>query len=273
MLIDWFTVGAQAFNFLILVWLLKRFLYQPILRAIDARETRIAAELADAEAKRAAAEKERESFQRKNEEFDRQRAALLSQATEAAEAERQRLLEAARKAADDLSAKRQEALRNDAQNLNQAIRRRTQQEVFAIARKTLADLAQTSLEERLGEVFNRRIRMMDGKEKASFAEALKTTSGPMLVRSAFELPEEQRTAIQRTLQDTLAAEIRVRFEAAPDLISGIELTSNGHKVAWSIEDYLASLEGAVGELLKAKDQPAVSTKRNPEGSGPVPETL
>jgi F-type H+-transporting ATPase subunit b len=31
MLIDWFTVGAQALNFLILVWLMKRFLYKPIL--------------------------------------------------------------------------------------------------------------------------------------------------------------------------------------------------------------------------------------------------
>ena len=38
MLIDWFTVGAQALNFVILVWLLKHFLYKPILNAIDVRE-------------------------------------------------------------------------------------------------------------------------------------------------------------------------------------------------------------------------------------------
>ena len=50
MLIDWFTVGAQALNFLLLVWLLKRFLYQPILDAISAREQRTALQLADAAA-------------------------------------------------------------------------------------------------------------------------------------------------------------------------------------------------------------------------------
>ena len=50
MLIDWFTVAAQALNFLILVWLMKRFLYKPILNAIDAREKLIAKELADADA-------------------------------------------------------------------------------------------------------------------------------------------------------------------------------------------------------------------------------
>ena len=108
MLIDWFTVGAQALNFLILVWLMKRFLYKPILHAIDAREKRIAAELADADAKKAEAQKERDEFQHKNEEFDQQRAALLSKATDEAKAERQRLLDEARKAADVLSAKRGE---------------------------------------------------------------------------------------------------------------------------------------------------------------------
>src|SRR5450432_4022760 len=146
MLIDWFTVGAQTFNLLILVWLMKRYLYQPILHAIAAREKRIATELADADAKKAEAQKERDEFQHKNEEFDQTRAALLSQATDAANAERQRLLDEARQAADALSAKRQEALRNDAHNLNQAISRRTQQEVFSIVRKALTDLATTSLE-------------------------------------------------------------------------------------------------------------------------------
>ena len=79
MLIDWFTVVAQVVNFLILVWLLKRFLYKPILDAIDAREKRIAAELADADAKKAAAEKQRDEFQRKSAAFDEQRAALHEQ--------------------------------------------------------------------------------------------------------------------------------------------------------------------------------------------------
>ena len=170
MLIDWFTVGAQALNFLILVWLMKRFLYKPILNAIDTREKLIAAELADAAAKKAEAQKDRDEFQHKNEEFDQQRAALMSKATDEAKAERQRLLDEARKAADALSAKRQETLRNDAENLNQAIARRTQEEVFAITRKALTDLATTSLEERMGEVFTRRLREMDGKAKGDARE-------------------------------------------------------------------------------------------------------
>jgi len=269
MLIDWFTVGAQALNFLILVWLMKRFLYKPILNTIDAREKRIAAELADADAKKAEAKKERDEFQRKNEEFDQQRAALLKKATDEANAERQRLLDEARKVADALSAKRQETLRNDAHNLNQAISQRTQQEVFAIARKALTDLATTSLEERLGEVFTRRLRELNGPAKETFAAALKTAANPALVRSAFDLPPEQRAAIQNALNETFSAEVRVRFETAPDLVSGIELATNGQKVAWSIADYLGSLEKGVGELLKAKTKPEATTAPIPEEPTPV----
>jgi F-type H+-transporting ATPase subunit b len=264
MLIDWFTVGAQALNFLILVWLMKRFLYKPILHAIDAREKRIAGELADADAKKAEAQKERDEFQRKNEEFDQQRAALLTKATDEAKAERQRLLDEARKAADALSAKRQETLRSEAQNLNQALSHRTQQEVFAIARKALADLATTSLEERMGEVFTHRLRLMDGQSKARLGEALKTASDPALMRSAFDLPAEQRASIQNALNETFSAAVRVRFETAPDLVSGIELTTNGQKVGWSISDYLESLERGVGDLLKAKDKAESRVESKPE---------
>jgi len=273
MLLDWFTIGAQALNFLILVWLMKRFLYKPILNAIDAREKLIAKELADADAKKTEAQKERDEFQKKNEEFDQQRAALLTKATDEAKAERLRLLEDARKAADALSAKRQESLVNDARNLNQAISRLTQKEVFAITRKALTDLATTSLEERMGEVFDRRLRELNGQAKTVLGEALKKNSEPALIRSTFDLPEAQRAAIQNALNETFSAEIHIRFETSPDLVSGIELSANGQKVGWTIADYLSSLEKGVGELLKEKDKPAPKpeVKVEPIPDAPKPE--
>lgn len=252
MLIDWFTVGAQVINFLVLVWLLKRFLYRPILDAIDAREQRIGAELADADAKRAEARQERETFQHKNQEFDQQRAALLTQATDAAKAERQRLLDEARHAADALRAKRQDALRQEADQLHQALSRTTQQEVFAIVRKTLADLAGASLEERLVDVFIERLGEMDAQAHAVLTEAMKTTSDPVRVRSACELPPAQRAAIQAALNSAFATEVPVQFDAGPDLVGGIELSVNGQRIGWSIADYLRSLEQGVGELLNGQ---------------------
>ena len=258
--IDWFTVSAQVVNFLVLVWLLKRFLYKPILDAIDAREERIATEIADADAKRAEARAERDEFRQKNAAFDEQRAGLLHKATGEVSAERQRLLDAARDAAEAVSAQRRSVLEREQQSLNDEITRRTREEVFAIARKTLTDLAGTSLEVRMCDVFTRRLRAIDGKEKARFAKGL-TASGPALVRSAFELPTEQREAIRLALGETFSVEADVRFETVPDVISGIEVTVNGRKVAWSIADYLGSLSKSVGELLQQPPTSEAGTEK------------
>lgn len=255
MLFDWFTVGAQTLNFLILVWLMKRFLYKPILDAIDAREKRIALALADAAAKQAEAQKERDEFHKKNEAFDLQRNELLSQARDEIKTERQRLLDETRQAADALRVKRQDALASELQNLHQDIARRSREEVFAIAQKVLTDLAGTTLEERMGEVFTRRLRELDDTAKAGLATALKTASNTVQVRSAFELPPAQRAAMQRALDETFSSDIQIRFDTTPDVISGIELTANGWKVAWNIADFLASLEQSIGELIKEQSAP------------------
>jgi F-type H+-transporting ATPase subunit b len=78
------------------------------------------------------------------------------------------------------------------------------------------------------------------------------------------LPAQQRAAIQNALNETFSADIHVRFETAPDLISGIELSTNGQKVAWSIADYLMSMEKSVDELLKKSDKPIAKTEPKPE---------
>ncbi len=270
MLIDWFTIIAQALNFLILVWLMKRFLYKPILNAIDAREKRIATDLAHTAKIKAEAQKERDEFQHKNEAFARQRAALLSKATDEAKAERQRLLDEARQAAAALNAKRQETLRNDAHTLNQAIRIRTQQEVFAIARKVLTDLAATGLEACMVDVFVHRLRKLNREEKGRLVSALKASPGPVIVRTTFDLPPAQLASTEGAIKETLGPETQVRFETAPELISGIELATNGQKVAWSIVDYLVSLQEGVDELLKEKDKPLAKAESKPEE--PKPET-
>ncbi|MBS0476607.1 MAG: F0F1 ATP synthase subunit B, partial [Proteobacteria bacterium] len=230
MLIDWFTVGAQVVNFLILVWLLKRFLYRPILDAIDAREQRIARELAEADAKKAEAAEERADFERKNAAFDKEKASLLAQAVAAANAERQRLLDAARQHAAELSARRQETLLREAQDLNHEIGRRAQQEVFAIARKALGDLADATLEERMVGVFIHRLQALSADERQKLAAALQAAARPMVVRTTFELAQPEQTSAAEAIKALLGNGTEIRFETAPDLVSGIELSSDGQKV-------------------------------------------
>jgi F-type H+-transporting ATPase subunit b len=243
MLIDWFTVAAQALNFLILVWLMKRFLYQPVLRAIDTRENRIKAQIKDADDRQADAKAEAAQFSAKSEAFDQQRAALLQKATTEAIAEKQRLLDAAVQAADALTAKNQQLQRDAEQSLAQMITKRITEEVFAIARKALTDLAAVDLEERMVGVFLDRLDKMSEAAKEQLGIALRTDRA--LVQSAFDLAPPQRLRIEQALDRSFAAKIEPTYATAPDLVSGIDLTAGGEKIGWSIADYLAALQKTI----------------------------
>lgn len=249
MLIDWFTVAAQAFNFLILVWLLKRFLYAPILAAIDAREKHINAELANADAKRREAEALGDVFRLKSDEFDTQRTALLSQAVDEAVKERQRMLDAARQEADSLRIRQQDQLKAEYSSLSEQIARSTQTEVFAIAKKTLMDLAGERLDARMVQVFMDRLNGIE-------IDVQPAADTPFLVRSANDLSAEQRLAIEEAIKHVFHPAANFVFvfvfDVVPDLVAGIELVVQGKKYAWSIADYLASLEKGVNELLRGK---------------------
>lgn len=251
MLIDWFTVGAQLINFIVLVWLLKRFLYHPILDAIDAREAKVKARLDDASALQAEARTERATFERKHAELEHERAERLASARSEAEAERQRLIEAAREAALQLRTKSHEALERERQGLNDIIMRQARREMFSLAHKTLADLADTSLEERMVEVFTTRLRALDVQTSSDLEAALKASPETVVVLSAFELSTVQRAALRDALGEAATGALQLRYEVAPELVSGIELHVGGRKLAWTIRDHLKGLEARVEELLGA----------------------
>lgn len=245
MLIDWFTVIAQAINFIILVWLMKRFLYKPILNAIDEREKLIAAKLGDAEKKEQDSQKEKAEFVRKNQDFDRQRVDLLNKATDEAQLQGKHLLDEAKTAAVVLASKQQETLKTDEHNLHQEIIRRTQQEVFSISRKVLTDLADANLDKLILEKFVKRLLEL----KASFDSVNDKNLSAFVVRSSSELDASQRDSILSAVKHVFGLEkdiannssAKIQFQTSKDLIGGVELTVNGQKIAWSISDYLKSL--------------------------------
>jgi F-type H+-transporting ATPase subunit b len=241
---------------LILVWLLKRFLYRPVLDAIDAREKRIAGELAKAASKLTEAQQEHDEFDRKNKAFDDERGALAAKVAKESAEEREALSKQAHKDADELRANSAVALAAGRTLLGRQVTRLAQREVFAMARKALTDLASANLEERMGEVFTRRLRFMDAKAKALLAAALRDSTEPALLCSSFEMPAADRATIQNALNEAFSAEVRVRFITAPDAVCGIELTANGQKLAWTIADYLKTLEEKLDVLLRAESAPA-----------------
>lgn len=243
MIIDWVTVGAQVVNFIILVWLMKRFLYRPVLNAIADRESEIATQLADAAATKKKAHKQQSDFEEKNKTFDQQKDTLLKKATETAAKQAEQIRTEAIQAADELSAARHKAILAETEQLHADIARQMQRQVFDITRRVLKDLADVSIEQQIGEVFIQRLKNIDNTALASFASSLMACNEqtPALVRSTFELPSELQSRIRSVLEERFGQTIALTFTTTPELISGIELSTQEQKLAWSIADYLQNV--------------------------------
>ena len=254
MQINWFTVIAQIVNFIILVWLLKRYLYKPILNAIDEREKKIVAQIADADAKKAEAIKEQGAFKQKNEKFEQEKKAMMDKAVAETNTQREKLLEAARNDANALRTTQEKAINYKKQELNDEIAQKTQTGVLAISRKVLADLASVGLEEQMAGIFIKKLSGLNEEGKKQFDNAFKSAQGAVIVKSAMAFTEKEKLDIKNAINEVIGAAPQCQFIVAPELISGIELTSNGYKLAWSVAAYLGSFEKSINGTAKAKQE-------------------
>jgi F-type H+-transporting ATPase subunit b len=248
MLIDWFTLGAQLANFLILVALLRRFLYRPILQAIAEREQSIAASLEAAAQREAEAERLRQEYQAERSAFAEACLSLRKGAESEAHAERERLLEEAHREAEELALRQRERLRQEAEHIGEALSQGLSQEALSVARQALKELAGQELEERMAEVFLLQLAQLHGPEGDALQGAL--GEGPALLRSSLERPPSLRLRLEQGIRGLFPQCADLRFACDPGLVRGIELSAQGLKFAWSIDSYLRDLELRVQEILR-----------------------
>ena len=242
MLIDWFTVLAQIINFLVLVYLLKRFLYGRIIRAMDERERKIALRLEEAQGRKEEAEQEKALFKEKNKALEDSRQAMVAEMKEEVDARRKALMQEVRSQVDTVRADWHTAIAREKESFLHDLRQRAGKHTCEIARRALKDLSNMDLEHHIIRVFAGRVRHVEGDELQAFKEALSKSGGKIRIRSAFEVPDELVQEIMAALKVHVSEPV-LHFEISPDVLCGIELALHGRKIAWSLEDYLDTHEG------------------------------
>lgn len=261
--INWITLSAQVVNFLVLVWLLKHFLYGRIVKAMKEREEKITARLDEAMKLQGEARAEVTRYQEKNRAIDEQKEQVLARAREDAEAQRLELLHKARAEVADTQARWHEALRQEIEAAELDLRRQLSKRLLTALRKILQDLAHAELDQRMMEVFLQRLADLGPGEWRAFAEDLPETDGAVTVRTSHELPDPLRDQVAQIVRAKMGRDVPPRFETAPDLICGIELRVSSQRLAWSVENYLDELERGFVQALEEKAADT-SHSRNPE---------
>jgi F-type H+-transporting ATPase subunit b len=252
MQIDWFTFGAQIANFLLLVWLLRRFLYGPITAAMSERQQRIADRFEEAREKQETAEAEAKQYRHKLEELAATRDEKIEKAEKAARERRREMVEEARAEVDRLEGQWKEALRRERETFLKELGERVSHETVELARRALRDLAHADLEKEVVRVFRERLRALDDDRRQLLTDAVQADDGTVRVHTVFELGDENKRGLTETLREVTGTEVTMDVDREAELGLGIELRAGGHKVAWSLQSYFAEVEEQIRERIDAE---------------------
>ncbi|MCB1947467.1 F0F1 ATP synthase subunit B [Nitrosomonas sp.] len=255
MSIDWITVSAQIVNFLILVWLLKRFLYQPVIRAMDRREQQIAAQLDQAQAREQNANEKAQEYQAMAKELERTRNAILSDAHEKAEQQRRQLLDEARQEVTKTRDHWHRQFQQEKEEFLNNMRSQISNTVQNIARKALDDLADAELEEQIITSFINRLSSLDQQSQTLLQKASRESSEPVRITSTFKLDSAARKRLTHAIHAHLIDGAIVEYDESSELLCGIALMAGEGQLSWNLADYIQRLGQDVEKALSPAARP------------------
>jgi len=229
---DWWTLLLQIVNFLILVWLLQRFLYKPVKAVIAKRRALAEQALVDATARRSEAEAEKAKLDQARAELEAQRQAVIDAAQRDAETKRKSVIDAATKQADALLAKARAEAETERRADVASLKEELTDTAVAIATKILAGTAGSDLD----SVFRTRILM-----KLDALGAEKKTPGAVRIVTASPLADTEQAAWHEALT-ARGFDAAPSFDVDPTLIAGAELRLPRGDVRFAWADQLKEAE-------------------------------
>lgn len=242
--VDWFTVLAQIGNFLVLVWLMQRFLYRPVIDTMDRRERRIAERLRAAVGREDEAEREAAVYRQRQVALASERGQLLDLARESAEEERRTLERSVRTEVAEARDAWLSELASEREAFITELRQRCLVQFWSLARRALDDVANASLEEQMALVLAERIQDLGTQERERLVDAVR--AAPMVtVRSRHPLTEASKAKVGDAVRALLGREISVDFVCAPADECGIALEAGSQRIAWSLGAYLDEFADSV----------------------------
>ncbi len=237
MQLDWITIAAQIANFLILVWLLNRFLYGPITRAMKRRDEQIQSRLDDA------SEQKKKATTKQHELDDR-----LARIDE----ERDEKLDAARKEADELRRKLEQEARDEVDSKRAAwlaelqdargdfiatLRTEVASGFREFAQDALGSLADTTLTERVAEAFQGRLKDLDGDELEKLRIAAEKAD-EVIIEAGHALDANTKRKLTRAVHDVLDDSSDVIYEDDREGLVGIRLRAGNFHIEWTLDSHL-----------------------------------
>ncbi|PWN05986.1 F0F1 ATP synthase subunit B [Rhodohalobacter mucosus] len=236
MQIDWFTFVAQIINFLILIWLLKKFLFGPVMKVMEKRENKISSRLEEAKTRLEEAEKRANEYQSRIDNFEDEKNELMEEAKQKAELRKKELIENARAEVEKLSERWNESIRLEKESFLDELEKQAFHQIIDIVEEVICNLSGSSLDEQALETFLKKLENMSPDDRQTLSDAAK--NDPVTILTATELSEKDKEKVSHAVTELVSAKTECRYETDDSLGFGLELRTNGWKLGWSMKSYL-----------------------------------
>jgi F-type H+-transporting ATPase subunit b len=220
---NWWTLGFQAVNFLVLVWLLQHFLYRPVMEIMERRKGDVDRAYAEAAAAKAAADSARAEFEGMRADAAKTAARMVGEAKEAGLRERNAMMDQARADAESIATAASQRIAREREAAERQLRDRIArlgvEVASALLRQSVSDDGATPM------LADRALRMLEElprEERARMAGDL-SANAALEVASAGPLSSEETELCRKRIADALGREVAIDFVQDPGLIAGVEL--------------------------------------------------
>lgn len=275
MQIDWITFAAQIVNLFILMWILNKLLYKPVLKVIQDRQDKINAKVREAQDLKQTALRTRKEYEAKTDAFQKERQLLLNKARDEAEALKNTLTEQAALEVERQRQKWAQQMQNEQRAFSNELKKLFSEGFQKLAKQALSDLSSVSLEKAVFQKIKEKMNALPEREKEDFRRLYKETAR-VLILSDKEPNEEDKKSFSDFMEKFLnSPSPRLVYETDISLVCGIEILCGEKALSWNLKEYLdgfsKQLEETLLNLSKKGEKAELSSKATADKTSPTEE--
>ena len=252
--IDLVTLIAQIINLVVLIWLMKRFLYQPVLKMISERQALIDAEIKKAHQARQEALLQEAQYTKKVADFDARRSLMMSEAHQEVEAFKQKILDESKQAISYSRKNWQTELEQEKKSFDSGLQVAIIKNFKLFASDALKDMAGVELTSLVLDKFKEKVQKMPKTNRKKMSDNI-LKNKKVIISTDSKLDAVKKNELKEFLLKEFEISETIKFEFKEDenLICGIQIQVGEHQTSWNLKNYLEAFEenmdAAFNELL------------------------
>lgn len=257
---SWLTFIAQIVNLFVLIWLLKHFLYRPVLDVIDKRQSLINDQVSAAQRAKDQTDREKEEWEKEKSRFDDIRQKRLNDLAKEEEDLRKQSDQEIKKAGYEKRSQMQQALNTEISSIQEEIRTIVTKQFVSLSQKVFTELTEHTPMDNVLHTIGNKIKQLPQKEKKEIEKNLIKQNKVAVISSA-ALTVDQQQELCKVLKEnfSISKKTDISWQENTNLIFGLEIHLGNTVLEWNLKNYLEELQQNIRQettslILSEKDE-------------------